>query len=327
MQLLVLAAMLMVGDFTWGMAANVTRCEAYLTAPPELKDATLGLLKVKTSQRDRLAYREELIHFMRNAPNGSAEIANYLENLRRDSPDGLMTTVEAFAERLYVSYLLRPENFDLAVERLETLHRIFWVNFMYGFEDNVAHGRGYRRIRFDEGYAASEELLQFFALVAKTHPEKAALQWRESYDTFLPEILSLQDFVRILRRVVASLESLAVDANELPEEWESRDYVTMLVKELEHHIPVHSADHMIQFYENREELYRGLTFQKDMESARGSSLESITPLRTFVFLYRLNKRLPPEFRNERFLEVDLLITKIKRLLTRVHLPAHAPPQQ
>jgi hypothetical protein len=77
---------------------------------------------------------------------------------------------------------------------------------------------------------------------------------------------------------------------ELPEERERLHYVLMLIGELKQALQVQNADYLMTFYWNGEDQFKGAVFQHDMEVTRHFSRKvgAISPLRTFVFLYRVH---------------------------------------
>jgi hypothetical protein len=314
MHILVLAAVVLSGE-AWA-AAKISKCEAYLLAPEEIKEATFSVLSRRGSLRTRKAAQKAIADYVKSAPNGLASLADYLKKLEENSPEKRTLYIGDFAEQLYVSYLSRPENAKFAIERIDNLADIFWLQLMYGTVDFDTRAKDSPRDRFREGYAMTEELLKIFERAAKTRPEIARTTWSAAFERYSPEILQLLEIIRKMRRTVATLESRVVDPAESAEELERRQYMTMLVNELDHPLENPTADEMMQFYRWREELFRGHTFEEDMEKARGDGMESISPLRTFVFLVRMNRRLPPELKSERFREVELVIDKIRKLLAK-----------
>lgn len=271
-----------------GVTRDLSNCAAYVRAPDALKRATAGLVTAKAGAEERAVWRQEFVRYVGESPPGSTELATFLKDLGEDSPGGSSTSLFAFGEHLFASYLLKPGNEEIATTRISDLMEVFWLDFMFG-ETDEATTKG----RFAAGYAFMEGLLDKILKLADENPKAVRDAWKASFDQFLPELIAPQEFLDVLSDVGDAAR---------------RDYVRGLAKELGVAPKSRKIDDLIQLYVlPADSFQRNRALASDLTKLQGTYLDAIDPIRAFVFLYRLDRRMPKSFRLDYFRAVDELL--------------------
>ncbi len=319
-----------------GAGKDIGKCESFLMAPQDLKQATRAILNGNTGRAKRLEARAQIAEFVKQADIGNQTLARFLIQLAEENADQVRDKLSRdFVERQLVSYLMKQGNADLAAESLPTILSIFWYDVVFGQEDYFLLQNDNRE-RLAEGYAFSQKIIRFIKYLSESHPQKVRAEWRMAYSQHFRLLLKINGFERMFAKTAAYLERRASQSQReaLHDERYANDpddyvysarqrlaYITEVIEELEHPTDV-DADSLMKLYKIKDENFaNNETFELDMNLCTSGDNDHVSPVRSLIFLIRL-ARTHRDLPQHEMDKIEKSIQKIKHLLVPRGGPSH-----
>jgi len=329
-KLIVIAMILCVVPWTqrsWaGGGRKIDRCNGFLLAPADLKEAARTVLKIKPAKGELEAAKDQLSAYVGAAPLGSEQVLAFLKGLHHDAPPERGAHHTNFNYSLVNMYLMRPGNEALAAQNLETVIGFYW-------DDLIDYKTDPRQ------WDWLERQTQFIEKLTALYPLAMRQVWSEVTASDSKELVQYLNLNPILGATSGYLAEYMNwdrytlrDDNEAfengePDAVKNRkrvEYTQWIVKELQEKVPQNDIASLKKLYVIRDPWFaENDTYGKDAAEFIGESLsDEDAAVVEVVFLARLARRLDlwtPE--QKRF---ENLLKRIESLLLRYPRSAGGP---